>query len=146
MRRGSLNECLAAVFKAPAAELENNWLKKVREYRNDDDITVASDDAPRLVRTAFVPETGVPGNALQMRLFIKDASGNLLPEGVFVADERTGQALQAQAAQEKDAGYLSVIIPLKADCPPGQYNYSVTAVDEAGNVRHWKGSYRVAAP
>jgi hypothetical protein len=146
MKRGSLNECLATVFKAPAAELENIWLKKVREYRNDDDIIIASYDAPQIVRTAFVPDAGLPGNALQMRLFIKDASGNLLPDGVFVADERTGQVLQAQTASEKDAGYFSVIIPLKADCPAGQYNYFLTAADEAGNVRHWKGSYRVTAP
>ena len=33
LKKASLTESLAMTFKAPAAELENIWLKRVREYQ-----------------------------------------------------------------------------------------------------------------
>jgi hypothetical protein len=142
----SLTESLAIAFKAPGAELEDVWLKRVREYRAPDEITIAADEAPQLLKTVFSPEAGQPGSTLQMHLFLKDAADNLLPDGVFVKDERSGRLFQAQAAPEKNALYVVVAMPLEGNCLPGTYNYQVTAADETGNLRRWKGSYKVAAP
>jgi hypothetical protein len=143
LKRASLTESLAIAFKAPATELETAWLKRVREYRAADEITIAAEDAPQLLQTACVPETGRPGDSLQLRLFLKDRTDNLLPDGVFVKDERTNRVLQAQTASEKNAGYMAVMIPLEVNCPPGQFTYQITAVDEAGNLRRWSGTYTV---
>lgn len=142
----SLTESMAIAFKAPASGLEDIWLKRVREYRAPDEITIAADEAPQLLKTDFFPDAGQPGSTLQMRLFLKDAANNLLPDGVFVKDERSGRLFQAQAAPEKGALYVVVPMPLEGSCLPGIYNYQVTAVDETGNLRRWKGNYKVAAP
>jgi hypothetical protein len=141
--KASLTKSLETTFKAPIAELEKIWVNKVREYRDADEITIAAEEAPELLRTAFAPGEGQPGSALQLRLFFKDLFGNLLPEGVFVQDERTQRVVQAQAEVEKDGAYV-VAIPIESDCAPGQYKYRVSAIDESGNLRRWTGSYAVA--
>ncbi len=143
LKRASLVASLAAVFKAPASELESAWLKKVREYKAPEEITTSGEDAPQLVQTLLVPEACQPGGSLELRLFMKDAAGNLLPDGVFIKDERTGKLLQPQAASQKGTEYLALVIPVDSTCPPGNYQYRVTAVDESGNVRRWSGNYRV---
>jgi hypothetical protein len=142
----SLTRSLEKTFKAPIAELEKTWLKRVREYRIPDEITVAEEEAPQLLQTASIPETGQSGTRVQIRLFFQDLIGNLLPEGVFVRDERTHRVLQAQAAPEKNAGFFMVRIPLDGDCPPGKYEFQITAIDESGNLRRWSGSYSVQRP
>jgi hypothetical protein len=144
LKRTSLTESLALAFKAPSTELEATWLKRVREYSGADEITVASDDAPELLKSECVPETSRPGTALQLRLYLKDRTGNLLPDGVFVKDERMHRVLQAQTAPEKNAGYMVAMIPIEANCSAGQYNYQIIAADESGNLRRWNGSYTVA--
>jgi hypothetical protein len=118
----------------------------VRDYQTPDEITIAADDAPQLVKTVLVPNEAKPGSALQMRLFLKDKTGDLLPDGVFVKDDRTGRVLQAQTSPEKDATYLLVNMPVEGSCVPGLYNYQVTAIDETGNLRRWKESYKIVAP
>jgi|WetSurSiteA1Bulk_404760.scaffolds.fasta_scaffold02980_2 hypothetical protein len=141
----SLTKSLESAFKAPIAEIENVWLKRVREYRVADEITVAAEEAPKLLQTAYVPDISQPGTTLQVRLFFKDFLGNLLTDGIFVQDERTSRVLQAQAASEKDGGYVVVMIPIESNCPPGQYNFQITAIDESGNLRRWTGSYKVVS-
>jgi hypothetical protein len=145
LKSTGLNKSLTAAFKAPVSDLENTWLKKVREYRVADEITVAAGEAPQLVQTDIFPGEAQPGSALRMQLWLKDDAGNLLPDGVFVKDERTGRLVQAQGSTEKGADYMLVTIPIEANCPPGQYNYQVTVVDESGNLRNWRGSYKVGS-
>ncbi len=145
LKKKSLTESLAEAFKAPSAELEDIWLKKVREYRVADEISTASEEAPQLVQTTIIPGTGKPGTTMQLRLFLEDRSRNLLPNGVFVKDGRTGRLIQVQQVSEKGTSFLVAIIPIEADCAPGQYRYQVTAIDESGNLRRWDGSYTVAS-
>ena len=143
LRKSSLLESLSTAFRAPAADLESIWLKRVRDYRIPDEITVKPETAPRLIQTVYVPETGKPGAELQLRLFIENRARDLLPEGIFVRDGRSGRLLQAQTAFEKGAGFFAVRIPIEANCPPGQYPYDMTAIDESGNLRRWSGAYTV---
>jgi hypothetical protein len=146
LKKTSLTNSLVSVFKVPVSEIESAWLKRVREYRAPEEITRAENDVPQLVQTAFFPEKCTPGNSLEIRLFIKDAAANLFPDGVFLKDERTGRVLQAQAPSQKNAEYITVTLAVDANCPPGKYEYSITAVDESGNLRRWNGSYLVLAP
>jgi hypothetical protein len=141
----SLTESLSDAFRAPAQELENTWLKRVREYRVADEITTAAEGAPQLVQTTLIPGTVKPGAAIQLRLFVEDPARNLLPNGVFVRDERTGRVLEVQPASEKGVGFLVATIPVDAGCPPGQYKYQVTFIDESGNLRRYSGSYGVGS-
>jgi hypothetical protein len=146
LRKKSLTESLTEAFKASNAELENTWLKKVRDYEVPDEITTAADEAPRLREAKAVPETGKPGAEIQLRLSLEDSARNLLPNGVFVRDERTGRLYQVQEASDGAVEFLAATLPIGADCPPGQYKYQVTAIDEVGNVRRWNGSYTVGSP
>ena len=143
LRKAGLNQSLAIAFKAPAAELETVWLQRVREYQSADEITMAAGNAPQFLRAEFAPEEGQPGASLQLKLFFQDTAGNLLADGVFVKDERTGRLLQGQTG--KGADCIEVMIPVEADCPPGEYGYRATVIDESGNLRNWTGNYRVAA-
>jgi hypothetical protein len=143
LEKASLSASLASTFKAPVAEVEEIWLKKVREHRPVDEITIAAEDAPQLMQAEAIPEPGRDG--FQIRLLFSDRNGDLFPDGVFVKDERTQRALQAQASPDKDTEYVVVRIPVEANCPPGQYNYGITAVDEAGNLRRWTRSYVVGS-
>ncbi|MBN1569987.1 MAG: hypothetical protein JXA73_19235 [Acidobacteria bacterium] len=143
--KSSLTKSLEKTFKASIGELEEIWLKRVREYRIADEITIEAEEPPQLVQTVYVPEAGQPGTDLQVRLFFKDLVGNLLSEGIFFRDERTHRVLQAQTASEKEADYVVVTVPIASDCPPGQYGYEITAIDESGNLRKWTGSYKVGS-
>jgi hypothetical protein len=140
--KSPLIESLTVAFKAPAAELEAAWLKRVREYTVPDELLVATEDAPELLQTSLSPGTVRPGAGIQVRLLMKDRAGNLLPEGVFIKDEHSGTVIQPTT---ESSGYLAVTIPVKEDCAPGEYSYRVTAVDEGGNLRTWPGSYKVVA-
>jgi hypothetical protein len=142
LRKGSLSESLAAAFKTAAGTLESAWLQKVRAFSDINDITLASDgDVPQLLRTELVPNTARAGTSLQIRLFIKDGGNNLIADGVFLKDASSGSVLQAQAPPGKDKAYIFVDLPIEAGRQPGSYKYSVTAVDETGNVRNWLGTY-----
>jgi hypothetical protein len=143
LKKASLTASLANTFKAPIAELEGTWLKKVREHRPVDEITIVAEDAPQLLQAEAIPESGQSG--IQIRLLLSDRNGDLFPDGVFVKDDRTQRALQAQASPEKATEYMVVRIPIEANCPPGQYGYGITAIDEAGNLRRWTRSYTVGS-
>ena len=143
LRRNSLSASLAAVFKTSAAEAENGWLKKVRAHQAVDEITIAPEDVPLLLQTALTRGSVKPGETLEIQLFLKSPQNNLLPEGVFFRDERTGRVEQAHAPSEKGTSYLLVKLPIDANCPPGDYSYEVTAIDESGNLRRWPGRYKV---
>jgi hypothetical protein len=144
LKKSGLLASLSLAFKAPVSDIENIWLKRVREYPIAEEITTRSGTAPRLLRTVPVPDTVKPGGVLQLRLFIEDRALNLLSNSIFVKDGRTGCLLPAQEATEKEAGYFVSTIPIDVNCPPGQFQYEVIAIDESGNLRRWSGNYTVA--
>jgi hypothetical protein len=143
LKKNSLTTSLSLAFKAPMAEIENIWLKRVRDYRPADEITIVADKAPRLLQTAVIPGFAKPGTTVELQLSFKDRYGNLLPDGVFVRDGRTGNVMQADAASEKGTGSMVVKIPIEPSCLPGDYKYEVTAIDETGNLRTYTGSYKI---
>jgi hypothetical protein len=145
LKKNSLFLSISEAFRTPISEVENIWLKRVREYRISDEITAKSGAAPRLLKTVFVPEAVQPGASLQIRLFIENHARNLLLNGVFVKDGRTGRLLKVQAANEKEGGFFLATLPIGIDCPPGQFPYEATAIDESGNLRRWHGNYKVIA-
>jgi hypothetical protein len=75
---------------------------------------------------------------------MKDSARNLLPNGVFVRDERTGGLLPVSKDSEEGMEFLVATIPVEGGCQPGQYQYLITAIDEAGNLRRWSRNYIVA--
>jgi hypothetical protein len=142
MKKGTLPENLLAAFKTPASSLEKAWLQRVRAYSDFSDIMLESEeDMPQLVRTQLIPDAPQAGSPLQIRLYIKDGGNNLSPDGIFLTDEGSASVLQAQAPLGKDTSYVNVDLPIEPARKPGAYNYSVIAVDEAGNVRNWRGTY-----
>jgi hypothetical protein len=144
LRSYGVSESLEIAFKAPAPELESAWLKKVREYdKPAGDITVAADEVPQLLKTSSLPEAASPGSSLEIRIYLRDAAGNVLPQGVFLTDAHAGRVVQPKAVSEKGVSYFSAVIPIEAGRPPGEYNYELTVVDESGNLRCWDGKYRV---
>jgi len=145
LKKASLTASLSTTFKAPAAELESTWLKRVREYHAAEEITIVAEDAPQLVQTESIPESDQQGTELQVRLLLSDRNRDLFPDGIFVKDERTQRMLQAQASPDKDAEYVVVKIPIEANCPPGKYSFEIIAMDEAGNLRRWTRSYTIGS-
>jgi hypothetical protein len=143
LKKASLTTSLASTFKAPVAELEGTWLKKVREHSPADEITTVAEDAPQLLQAEAIPESGQ--NEIQIRLLLRDRNGDLFPDGVFIKDERTQRVLQTQASSDKNVEYMAAKIPVEVNCPPGQYSYGIIAMDEAGNLRRWTRSYTVGS-
>jgi hypothetical protein len=146
MSQKDLPESLAAAFKSTAAELESAWLEKIRAHRVAEDSTATSDeDAPNLERTVLDPATGVPGQELQIRVTIRDRSGDLSPHAVFLEERESGRVLSAQNPPEAGGRYLGFRFAIPQDRKPGSYDYRVIAVDEAGNARIWPGAYPVVS-
>ncbi|MBN2242166.1 MAG: hypothetical protein JW793_05710 [Acidobacteria bacterium] len=143
IRRANLSRSLKDAFKKPAPELETAWRNKVREFGAPEEITVSADDAPRLGEIAIAPDALKAGDTLELGLQFQDNDGDLLADGVFVRDERTGKIFQAQADSDPASVYILGKIPIEADCAPGEYGYQVTAIDESGNLRRWRGAYTV---
>lgn len=144
LKKGNLSQGLDTTFKSTAEVLESSWLQKVREYDEISDITIDSDEnVPQFKRTELIPDIAQSGTSLQIRLFITDGDNNLSPGGVFLKDESSGSVFQAQPPAEKEAGYMFVNLPIEAGRQPGPYTYAVTAIDEEGNVRNWRGTYTV---
>jgi hypothetical protein len=143
LKKSSLFISLSEAFKAPIPELENIWLKTVREYRTTDEITTKAEIAPRLLKTIIAPNAVKPGASFQIRLFIEDRARQLRPNSIFVRDGRTGNLLQVQATIDKKEECFIATVPIEANCPLGQFPYDVTAIDEAGNLRRWSGDYQV---
>jgi hypothetical protein len=145
LKKHSLFQSLEEAFGAPISEVEDIWLKQVREHPKIEEITTKADSAPRLQKAVVVPETANPGTSLQIKLFIADAANDLLTNSVFIKDGRTGRLLQVQEATETEGRYFLATVPIEKDCPAGQFPYDVTAIDESGNLRRWSGHYRVAS-
>jgi hypothetical protein len=146
MRRKSLPESLAAAFKSTAAALESTWLDRIRTYQVEGDITVTSDeDAPKLERTRLDPDAGVPGQELRIRVFIRDRSGNLPAEAIYLEEHESGSVFRAQAPPGANGKYVQFDLFLAQDAKPGRCDYRLVAVDEKGNVRIWPGVYTVAS-
>ena len=139
LKRANLTKSLEEAFGEPASELETFWLEKVRQCRIPDEITVTPQGAPQLVETTLVPDAIHPGEQLKLRFLFKKTESMLFPEGVFVRDLRTNTLFQAH----EDSDSISVTIPVETTTPPGEYGYSVTVVDESGNLRHYGGNYKV---
>jgi len=144
LKKSSLTASLSSAFRASITEVENTWLKRVREYQVASEVTVAADEVPLLLQTALVPGIAKPGTTIEMQLYFKSPKSNLLPEGIFIKDQRTGRVMQPQTPADKGPGYLVLRFPIAADCPAGEYQYQMTAIDESGNVRTWSGSYRIS--
>lgn len=143
LKKASLSASLADTFKSSVAEVEAVWLKKVREHPSAEEITIFEEDAPKLMQTGYAPVKGESGNEILIQMLFGDRDGDLLADGVFLKDQRTQSIVQAQESPENEREYIVAKIPVAADCPPGQYNYEVIAIDEGGNLRRWTRSYEV---
>ncbi|HSW40182.1 MAG TPA: hypothetical protein VLL97_11890 [Acidobacteriota bacterium] len=143
LRKSGFIRSLSNAFRAPAAELEENWLRRVREYRIPDEIVINADEVPRLRKTELVPERGNPGESIQIRLYIESGMGSLPAEMIFIRDERTGRIVHPRPASEMETSLYTADIPIDEECPPGSYVYTVTAINEGGNLKRWSGYYHV---
>jgi hypothetical protein len=139
LRRANLSKSLEETFDKTASELEAIWLRKVRQHRIPDEITISAEEAPQLFETTLIPEAVEPGDQLKVRFQFKKTEGVLLPDGVFIRDLRTNTIFQAH----EDSDAISATIPVEAGTAPGEYGYSITAIDESGNLRQYKGNYEV---
>jgi hypothetical protein len=145
LRNNSLLNGLGLAFKAPAPDLESIWLKKVREYQIPDELTSNAGGAPQLVKSMVAPKAAKPGASIQLRLYIEDVAYDLVPENIFVKDERSGRVYPVQASSEKNEQFFSLTIPIEPNCPAGPYTLQVIAIDESGNLRRWNISYSVTS-
>ncbi len=144
LKHGGFQEAMETSFRTSMGSLEGAWLEKVRAYDATETYTATTDDeAPVLRQTVTIPPEARPGSTIQILLTLTDKASNLLPDAVFVQDEASGQVFQGSAPSEKAAGNVVVRMPIEAGRQPGTCNYVITAVDEAGNIRHWKQSYPV---
>lgn len=141
LKRANLTRSLQDAFDEDPASLEAIWLKKVRAYAIPAEISISTDSVPRPSETELVPKAVQAGNPLKIRLLFGKNENILLPDGVFLRDERTGRLYQAR----EDSEYISGTIPVEADTPRGEYSYTGIAIDESGNLGQWKGTYKVAS-
>jgi hypothetical protein len=144
LRNNSLLNGLGIAFAAQASDLENTWLKKVREFQIPDELTVKSGGAPQFIKTEVIPKAAKPGTTLQWRVYIDDVDYDLIPENIFLKDERSGRVYQAQLSSDKTEQFFTFTAPVEPDCAAGSYAFHVIAIDESGNLRQWSGNYSVA--
>jgi len=139
LRRGGLEESISATFRTSLLVLEDAWLKKVRESPKWSDVIITADeDAPVLEKAEF-PKTLHAGESVRLRLFLRDKNRDLLPSGVYMIQHDTG----AVSSATPGTGYQTIELRIEKDRRPGTYGYTLTAIDEAGNVRNWEGNYSV---
>ena len=148
LRKNSLLNAMSLAFRSPAAELEAAWLKKVREYEIPEEITVPNSAAPIILKIAQAEDRTPAGRPVRLNLFIQGSAGDICQENIFVRDPRAGKTFQAQDAapegdEENETSMYYVIIPVEADCPPGNYPFQVIVIDDAGNLRQGNGTYSV---
>lgn len=145
LKKNSSVAALSSVFRNAPTDLDSLWLKRVREHEDVDEITIPGDDPPQLLELAPHADSSRPGGVLQLRLLLTDRNENLLPSGVFVHDLRTGRLLTITESSRAADTRLTAALPIASDCPPGDYSYQVTAIDEGGNLRRWVRPYTVAS-
>jgi len=148
LRKNSLLNALNTAFKAPAAELEAAWLKKIRAYEIPEEIIVQNSDAPILLKIEQNTDPVPPGRSIILNLLIKDSTGDIYPENVFVRDSRSGKTFQARNASSEDGAKtesqaFSIVIPVEKDSPAGVYSFEAIIIDEAGNLRKDRGTYNI---
>jgi len=147
LRKNSLLNALNSAFKAPAAELETAWLKKVRAYEIPEEITVQNGAAPALLKIEQASDHAPDGRSVRLNLFIKDPDGDIYPENVFVRDARSGKTFQARDtssegdADNNEVSIYSVVVPVEDDRPAGNYSFQAIVIDDAGNLRQSSGTY-----
>jgi len=149
LRKNSLLNAMNTAFRAPAAELEAAWLKKVRAYEIPEEITVQNSDAPILLKVEQVAGPAPAGQPARLSLFIRGSAGDIYPENIFIRDSRSGKTFQARNAasesgEENEESVYSVIIPVEDNCPAGKYSFQVIMIDEAGNLRQGNATYSVS--
>jgi hypothetical protein len=135
LRKASLEESIKSTFKTPARTVEENWLRKVRQYPLSDATVTSEDEAPTLQQIALAPETTAREGMVQVSLLISDRTGDTPVDGIFVVDG--ARVLEAQAAPLGRARVVTVDLPIGKVSVPGPREIQVVAVDEAGNVRVW---------
>ena len=142
LKKEGVEDALTSTFRSPARVLEQVWIKKVRDYKISDEVTVTSEEnVPRLRQ--MVSATAHSGGNLQLKLSIADVGGDFSPTSLFVQDEASGQVIEGKTG---NGGQIVVVeIPIDSKRTPGKFNFRITAVDDSGNVRHWNGSYDVVA-
>ncbi len=144
LRKDDYAAALSSTLGIPTAELERLWLERVRSYDVSADSTVTTDaDIPALVGFTLSPPAPAPGTVIQLRFAIEDQGLNLSARGVFLSDMRSGRVFQCRDGLSDGKSYYFADVPLDGTTAPGEYRYRVTAVDEAGNLRHWDGEYKV---
>jgi hypothetical protein len=141
LRRANLSRSLQDAFDHDISDLEKIWLSAVREHHIPDENIISGEGAPQLVETIPSPEFVSAGERMKLQFLFQQDASVLLPEGVFVLDERTGKVYPC----EKDEKYISCNMPVETGVSSGKYHYSVTAIDETGNLRRWSGSYTVGS-
>src|SRR5688572_26359812 len=75
LKKDGLEDALTSTFRSPARVLEQTWIKKVRDYKISDEVTVTSEEnVPRL--REMVSANAHSGGNLQLRLSIADVGGD----------------------------------------------------------------------
>jgi hypothetical protein len=144
LRRGTLEAAALAAFKARLETLEEAWLAKVRSYPLDEELTVTTaEEAPARRKGPSPAPSTRRGGLLDLRMQIDDLAADLAPTSVFVMDETSGRVSTGQIAGDRAARTVRLELPIEAAREPGSYGYRTFAVDEAGNMRSWKGTYTV---
>lgn len=143
MEKKGLEEALNSAFGSSAARIEAIWLERVRKYRIGDIAVTGDGDVPMPGGTKLLPEEAEAGTPLLVRFDIRDEADNFFPWGLFVLDEKSGRIVRGQAVLVEGKRQYQVKIPIEADRASGRYQYRATAVDLAGNVHNWTGSYAV---
>jgi hypothetical protein len=142
LAKKSLEECLSAVFRTQAATLESQWLARLRKYSPSDATITPTDEAPVLDRLTVEPDPGKPGATLAARIYTRDGANDLSPSGIFVVDEASGKVLRPRQPGAA-AKFVQCDLPIAPDLKDGRYKIQIVAVDEAGNIRNWEGSYAI---
>lgn len=150
LRKNSLLSALSTTFKAPVAELEAVWLKRVRDYEIPEEINVQSSEGPQLLGVNVISDAD---HSVRLNLLINDPTNDVYPENVFVRDLNSGKTFSAEnlptvgssedetATKDISDYSFTVTIPMAPDVPAGQYNCMIIIIDEAGNLRQSTQSY-----
>lgn len=142
LRRATPAEAFRQVLQTTAVELEQAWLEEVRRHDAGRELLAgAGADAPALRRAAADPERARAGETVRVQVSVTRGRAPLLPCGLFVTDLQSDRVFRARPAGA-EGDYLAEI-PVAAGSAPGHRTLRITAVDAAGNVRHWSGGYEI---
>jgi hypothetical protein len=144
LEKRTLSESIRSNLRRISDAVEYIWLKRLREFGPVEEVTVTSEeDAPDLSETLLEPDEAKPGSTLRIRMLIRDGGRNLSPGGIFMLDRESGKIYQPEIITLEGTGYMQVQLPIEGNRRSGEYGITVTAVDDAGNIRIWDRPYRV---